>query len=99
MLSPPRALEYTAPTQPAPAAPVRFSQRPRASGKFLWAGGQKLFVRGVTYGPFGGSGEEEYGGRPRVEQDFARIAASGLNAIRTYSVPPPWLLDAAERHG
>jgi GT2 family glycosyltransferase len=34
-----------------------------------------------------------------VEQDFARIAGSGLNTVRTYTVPPRWLLDGAERHG
>ena len=28
-----------------------------------------------------------------------RMAANGLNALRTYTVPPRWLLDAALRHG
>ncbi len=27
------------------------------------------------------------------------MAANGINALRTYSVPPRWLLDAAQRHG
>src|SRR2546426_2821298 len=27
------------------------------------------------------------------------MAACGLNAVRTYTVPPPWLLDCARRHG
>jgi len=39
-----------------PAAPVSFEPvtraRPAIHGKFLVAGGQKLYVRGVTYGAF-----------------------------------------------
>src|SRR5437660_2420711 len=27
------------------------------------------------------------------------MARNGLNSLRTYTVPPRWLLDAAERHG
>jgi GT2 family glycosyltransferase len=27
------------------------------------------------------------------------MAANGINAVRTYTVPPSWLLDAAQRHG
>ena len=27
------------------------------------------------------------------------MAANGINSVRTYTVPPRWLLDAAERHG
>ena len=27
------------------------------------------------------------------------MAASGINAVRTYTVPPRWLLDTAQRHG
>jgi GT2 family glycosyltransferase len=34
-----------------------------------------------------------------VERDFAHMAASGLNAIRVFTVPPRPLLDAAQRHG
>jgi O-antigen biosynthesis protein len=33
-----------------------------------------------------------------VERDFALMAANGFNAVRTYTVPAPWLLDAAHRH-
>src|SRR5207244_4462644 len=34
-----------------------------------------------------------------VERDFAQMAASGINSVRTYKVPPRWLLDAAHRNG
>jgi GT2 family glycosyltransferase len=34
-----------------------------------------------------------------VERDFDAMAARGFNAVRTYTMPPPWLLDAASTHG
>lgn len=69
-------------------------------GKFLFAGTEKLLVRGVTYGPFGSgeAGEQEYP-RETAEADFAAMAAAGINAIRLYTVPPVWLLDTAARCG
>src|SRR5688500_6854744 len=70
--------------------------RPEVGGKFLFAGGEKLYVRGVTYGPFGPDGTPaEYRDRATVSRDFARVAAAGFNSVRVYSVPPTWLLDAA----
>jgi len=75
------------------------SRRPEVRGKFVYAGGQKLWVRGVTYGTFRPDPDgNEYGSRERVERDLREIAANGFNAIRTYTVPPRWLLDVAERH-
>ncbi|HET6202115.1 MAG TPA: glycosyltransferase [Planctomycetota bacterium] len=75
-------------------------QRARARGKFLHAGGRKLFVRGVTYGTFAPSPDgAEFPAPELVERDFAQMASTGVNALRTYTVPPRWLLDAAWRHG
>jgi glycosyltransferase involved in cell wall biosynthesis len=57
-------------------------------------------MRGVTYGTFGP--DEETDGFPNpevVEKDFERMAAIGVNAVRTYTVPPTWLLDLAQEHG
>ena len=63
--------------------------RPRVQGKFIFVGDEKLYVRGVTYGTFrldeGGNENHDPG---VVEQDFSLMAANGLNAIRTYTVPP-----------
>jgi hypothetical protein len=74
--------------------------RPRACGKFLYVGEEKFFARGVTYGPFGADGSaQEYGHLEQVERDFAAIRSLGANCIRTYTVPPRWLLDCAQRHG
>jgi len=91
----------------APAAGARspfsretFPLRPRANGKFLSAGREKLFVRGVTYGTFHtGPGGTELYDPAVVERDFASMSAHGINAVRTYTVPPRWLLDLAGRHG
>ena len=72
--------------------------RPAVRGKSLYLDGEKLQVRGVTYGPF--SSEASGGFEPDVvERDFAQMAASGINAVRVYAAPDRWLLDAAERHG
>src|SRR5437879_5462442 len=72
--------------------------RPRTSGKFLFAGGEKLYVRGVTYGTFrpDESGNEFI---PSIAAaDFAEMNSNGINAFRTYTVPPRWLLDLALEH-
>ena len=69
-------------------------------GKFLFVGDEKLHVRGVSYGTFARDGQRDgYPSPEVVEADFAAMAANGLNALRTYTVPPRWLLDAALRHG
>jgi GT2 family glycosyltransferase len=63
-------------------------------------GSEKLYIRGVTYGPFRPDEQGcEYPGPSTVEKDFAQIAANGMNAVRTYTVPPLWLLDIARQHG
>jgi O-antigen biosynthesis protein len=74
--------------------------RPSARGKFLFLDQEKFYVRGATYGTFApdGAGRERY--EPVVvERDFAQMAANGLNAVRTYTAPPLWVLDAAQRYG
>lgn len=57
-------------------------------------------MRGVTYGTFA---PDECGNQFRdpdtVESDFALMAKLGANAVRTYTPPPIWMLDAALRHG
>ena len=58
-----------------------------------------MHVRGVTYGTF--RPDEETSDFPSVEsvaEDFAGMAANGVNAVRTYTVPPRWLLDLASEH-
>ncbi|HEY2989179.1 MAG TPA: glycosyltransferase [Candidatus Binatia bacterium] len=74
--------------------------RPSVGGKFLFVGNEKLWVRGATYGTFRpGEDGSQLPDREAVEGDFVQIAANGLNAIRTYTPPPRWLLDMAWQHG
>lgn len=74
-------------------------RRPSVSGKFLFLGEQKFLVRGVTYGTFRPRQDGvQYPPPDRVELDFRQIAASGFNSVRTYTVPPVWLLDLALQH-
>lgn len=81
-------------------SPSAAPPRPRVGGKFLFAGAEKLYLRGVTYGPFRPEADGcEYHTPAVAERDFARMAAHGVNSLRTYTVPPGWLLDAALRHG
>jgi GT2 family glycosyltransferase len=71
-----------------------------ARGKFLWAGAEKLYVRGVAYGTFEPNADgAEFPAPDVVERDLAAMAEAGINAVRTYTVPPVSLLDSAERNG
>jgi hypothetical protein len=74
--------------------------RPRALGKFVFVGGEKLYLRGVTYGTFRPDADGcDYPPDDVVESDFAMMAVNGVNTVRTYTVPPPRVLDSARRHG
>jgi GT2 family glycosyltransferase len=74
--------------------------RPHVRGKFLYAGEEKLYLRGVTYGTFRPDERgDEFPPAEVVERDFETMYANGVNAVRTYTAPPPRVLDAAERHG
>jgi len=75
-------------------------ERMRAQGRFLFRGSEKLYVRGVTYGTFRpGPDGEPFPAPGVVRNDFSLMASVGVNALRTYTVPPAWLLDEAGRHG
>lgn len=76
------------------------NQRPCVRGKFISISGEKFYVRGVTYGTFRpNENGEEFHDRALVERDLGQIAAQGVNAIRTYTPPPLWMLEAALSHG
>jgi glycosyltransferase involved in cell wall biosynthesis len=99
---PPAAEGSAAPVVEAPAPrEERIAQeRPSVRGKFLYAGTEKLLLHGVTYGTFRPDDEGGQFPAPQVvRSDFAVMAAYGVNAVRTYTVPPRWLLDAAAEHG
>ena len=74
--------------------------RPAVRGKFIYVGNNKLWIKGVTYGTFRpDENNHQFPPRQRVEQDFAAMAANGINCVRTYTAPPRWLLDVAQKHG
>src|SRR5437870_13547873 len=69
------------------------SARPVVRGKFLYCNDQKLWLRGVTYGTFRPDNRCcEFHDPDRLARDFLLIANAGMNAVRTYSVPPLWFL-------
>jgi GT2 family glycosyltransferase len=69
-------------------------------GKFFFAGEQKFFVKGVTYGPFGlGSHGKQFPERDVVVHDFGLMAEMGATVVRVFTVPPVWLLDKAAEAG
>lgn len=77
-----------------------FALRPTVRGKFIYIGAEKFFVKGATYGTFRpGADGSDYLTPGIVDKDFAMMAENGLNAVRTYTVPPNWLFDLAMKHG
>ncbi len=88
------------PPPPVRATKIDRSGPVRVQGKSFFAGEHKHFVKGVTYGPFptgrhGGPFPE----RTMVDTDFAMMAEAGINTVRVFTVPPLWLLDAAQEAG
>jgi len=74
-------------------------KRVKVKGKFLYLGNDKFYIKGVTYGTF--SPQEDGSHYPcegRVEQDFSMMKEHGFNSVRTYTVPPKYVLDAALKH-
>ncbi len=73
--------------------------RVKASAKFFYQGAQKFWMRGVTYGTFEPGDGSNYPAPERVAQDFALMREAGINTVRVYIAPPPYLLDEAARQG
>ena len=70
--------------------------RVEVSGKFFTRGGQQLYLKGVSYGPFRPDPDGSlYHTRDIVARDFAAMAVAGINCVRVYTIPPRWLLDEA----
>lgn len=72
--------------------------RPRAHGRSILLGDEKLHVKGVTYGTFRTAGGSQFPPPKRVGADFEAMVEAGVNCVRTYEPPPPWLLDLAAQH-
>jgi GT2 family glycosyltransferase len=74
--------------------------RLRVDGKFFARGNRRVRIQGVTYGPFAPDKHGEPFPTPdRVDDDFARMQAIGINAIRVYHAPPQWFLERVDEWG
>jgi glycosyltransferase involved in cell wall biosynthesis len=83
---------------PSPTVPL--GDEIHVDGKFFRAGAAKHFIKGVTYGPFAPNADgDQFPALAMVERDFALMVTAGINTVRLFTVPPLWLLDAAQRHG
>jgi len=75
------------------------SERISVKGKFLYNGSSKFYIKGVTYGTFK---PDENGGQfpaiETIEKDFSMMAANGMNSVRTYTIPPLYLLNIARKN-
>jgi GT2 family glycosyltransferase len=73
--------------------------RVKVDGKFFARQEQRLRVQGVTYGPFAPNTDgQPFPSPARTADDFGRMREARLNAIRTYHLPPEWLLHLADEH-
>ena len=67
-------------------------------GKFLYEGKDKFYLKGVTYGTFNpGDNDILFPESEMIAKDFSLMASQGINCIRTYTIPPVFLLDLALR--
>src|ERR1041384_3789980 len=75
------ALAYTVDAAAPPVkAAADAAPRPRVAGKFLYAGEDKLWVKGVTYGTVRpGDDGSVYPGAAKLRADFTAMAAAGIN--------------------
>jgi glycosyltransferase involved in cell wall biosynthesis len=68
-------------------------------GVHLTMGGVPHRVRGATYGSFLARRDgEPFPDRAVVQRDFAAMADAGLNTVRTYTLPPVDVFEAAADH-
>lgn len=68
-------------------------------GKFLYNGTEKFYIKGVTYGTFKPQEDGmQFPEEGMVAKDFSMMAEQGINCVRTYTVPPKYLLDLATQY-
>ncbi len=79
---------------------LRLENRVDVKGKFLYASGQKFYIKGVTYGTFKlNENGLQFPQSDVVEKDFSLMAINGFNSVRTYTVPSTYILDLALKYG
>jgi len=67
--------------------------RLRVEGRFLARGEERVFLKGVTFGPF------PRGRELSPETEFPRLVECGFNTVRVYTGAEAPLLDCAAEHG
>lgn len=74
--------------------------RVQVEGKFFACDGSRFPFRGVTYGTFRSRADGAlFPDRETVAADMAAIADAGFTVVRTYTVPPPDVLEEAAGAG
>lgn len=77
-----------------------WSGKLEARGKFFFSGASKVLLKGVTYGPFAPDAlGTQFPTPASVARDFDLMAELGANTLRTFTVPPRFLLDLAAQKG
>ena len=72
----------------------------RVDGKFLANEGRRFRIKGVSYGTFApDSNGYQFPIRSQVREDFQAMMRSGINTVRTYTVPDLDFLDEAAAAG
>jgi len=85
---------------PESSAAAARRARVTVHGKLFEQAGQRLKLRGVTYGPFASNATGEPLPEPSaVAADFGLMRAAGINSVRIYHPPPAWFLDLALENG
>lgn len=76
-------------------------ERPSVRSKFIFAGSEKFFIKGVTYGAFRPNAAGlEFHDLAKIRRDFEMMRRNGINTVRIqHTVPPIYLLDIAAECG
>ncbi|PKQ44565.1 glycosyltransferase [Confluentibacter flavum] len=70
--------------------------RPSIDGKFLKVSEERFYIKGVTYGTFAPDENNfQFPDLKTVDNDFQQMVKSGVNTVRTYTVPSKEILDLA----
>ena len=73
---------------------------PGIDGKFISVGGERFWIRGVTYGSFAPNEEgEPFPPFYQLCEDFARMVDVGINTVRLYAPPSDRIANEAARVG
>src|SRR5207247_8708659 len=80
--------------------PALDGRAPTIGGKFFFIGDHKLYLRGVSYGPFAASSHGfPLPAEETLERDLGLVVEVGANYMRASSVAPRGLLDRGAGRG